>query len=133
MRLRKCQAIKDGIVQFEGLFHRWANTGSATAAVIETKDGSVSWWLDDIKFLEPKHPLVEVTPSYKEPRQGEFHGWFQHQDEDGGSPVAIVRFDDGTVNAFPAWGVRFLELGTKEDKPVFFLWGDGSFAVRPKS
>lgn len=111
MKLRKCQAIRNGVVKFEGLFHRWAATGSATAALIETNDGNVSWWLDDVRFLEPKYPRVEVSPPNKEPMQGEFQGWFQYQDEDGGNPVALVRFDDGTVDTFPAWRVRFLKGG----------------------
>lgn len=111
MRLRKCQAIKDGFIHAEGLFHRWADTGSATAALIELPHGGVVWWLDDIKFLEPEHPRVEVSPLNKEPMHGEFHGWYQYQDEDGGNPVALVRFDYGTVDTFPAWRVRFLQEG----------------------
>lgn len=114
MSLRKCQAIKNGVVCAEGLFHRWADTRSETAALIELPDGSVAWWLDDIKFLEPEHPRVEVKLPGKEPRQGEFHGWYQHQDEDGANLVALVGFYDGTVDMFPACRVRFLKGGSDE-------------------
>lgn len=114
MRPRKCQALAGGEVKFEGVFHRWADTPGGTFAIIEIEDGSVNWWSYDIKFLEPEHPRVEVSPPNKEPRQGELQGWFQYQDEDGGNPVALVRFDDGTFDTFPAWWVRFLKGGSDE-------------------
>lgn len=114
MRPRKCEISNSDGELFPASFHGFFSTGrGGVCAIIERENGNVEMCeVEDVHFLEQEHPRVEVCPPNKESRQGEFQGWYQYQDEDGGNPVALVRFDDGTVDTFPAWRVRFLKGGS---------------------
>lgn len=103
MKLRKCQAIKNNEIIFDGLFHQWGIIEGTTVAIIEDIKGNVNFWIYEVKFMEPEKPRVEVSWG-DFTRRGNLEGWFQSSRGEGDSvkyePVCVVSFDDGVCNIF---------------------------------